>query len=137
MLSSDLTGLGLPWPIANRLANGGTGPVSIAATGASATTAAKLLAEQYISYINTGTATSGILLPTPTPTAGADGPLIYDDYVVHNGTAGNILIYPPSGVTMNVGGTAYTNAAPLTLATLKTLSFYTGPTSTQWFGLSG
>lgn len=133
-LAQDLMGLGLPSQLAARMANGGTGPVTLTAAGTNAATAAALLAEDYIVYVNAGS--GGVLLPNPKPASGADGPLIYDDYVIHNALGGNLLVYAPSGTTINIGGASYTNAAPFTLATLKTITLYTGPTSTQWFGLS-
>lgn len=134
MLASDLIGLGLPAPIANRLANGGTGPVTLTAAGSNAGTAATILAEDYIVFVNAGT--GGVVMPSPKPASGADGPLIYDDYVIHNGLGGNLLVYAPLGSTINIGGAAYTNTVAFTLATLKTITIYTGPTATQWFGLS-
>lgn len=135
MLAQDLMGFGIPGPLAQRLANGGTGPTTLTAAGTNAAGAAAILAEDYIVYVNAGS--GGVILPTPKPANGADGPMIYDDYVIHNALGGNLLVYMPSGTTINIGGASYTNAAPYTLATLKTLTLWTGPTSTQWFGLGG
>lgn len=132
-LANDLMGLGESGKLASRLANGGTGPVSITAAGSSATNATQIYGTQFVVYVNATAGVQGVLLPSP---GGDAGPLIYDDYVIHNGYTSSIFVYAPSGTTINIGGAAYTNALPFSLATLKTLTIYTGPTQTQWFGLS-
>lgn len=134
MLAQDLLGLGIPGPVAARLANGGSGPTQTTATAGGAGGAALINAEQYVVFISAGT--GGVILPSPITATGKEGPLIYDDYVIHNGIAPTVTVYPPVGVTMNIGGIAYTQGAPFALATLKTLTLYTGPTTTQWFGIS-
>ena len=145
-LAQDLMGLGENPLVAARLASGGVGPVSITVTGTTTTgvgAAAQtpIFGEQYIVSITAISGGGVLILPASTGTADSK-PLIYDDFVIHNATTGSLTVMPPAGVTLNVGGTAYLgiiggNAPnPFTLATLKTLSFWTGPTTTQWFGLS-
>lgn len=124
-LAQDLMGLGEAAERAARLSNGGIGPVSQAGN-------TTIGGAQYVTYF---TSAGNATLPSPTGTADYK-PLIYDDYVIHNGSSGNLTVIPPSGVTINIGATAYTAASPFTLTTLKTLQIWTGPTTTQWFGLS-
>lgn len=133
-LAQDLMGLGTPAQAAARLASGGAGPVSITAAGTSSTTATKIYGTQYVTTVTAISGGGCLVLPAG---SGENAPLIYDDFVIHNSTSGSLTIYPNTGVTVNVGGTAYVTANPFTLATLKTLSIWTGPTTTQWFGLSG
>ena len=132
-LANDLMGLGESGKLASRLANGGTGPVSITASGTTAATATQIYGTQFVVYVNATAGVQGVQFTAP---GGDNGALIYDDFVVHNGYTSSIYIYAPTGVTINVGGAGYTSALPFTLATLKTLTVYTGPTQTQWFGLS-
>ena len=145
-LAQDLMGLGENPIVAARLASGGIGPVSITVTGTTTTgvgSAAQtpIYGSQYITSITAISGGGVLILPSPTATGG-QAPLIYDDFVIHNATGGSLTVMPPGGVTLNIGGAAYlgiigTNAPnPFTLATLKTLTFWTGPTTTQWFGLS-
>jgi hypothetical protein len=147
-LAQDLMGLGENPIVAARLASGGVGPVSITVTGTT-TTGVGPAAQTPIygtQYIVSVTAISGggvLILPAAgSASANPNSPLIYDDFVIHNATTGSLTILPPAGTTLNIGGTAFlgiigTNAPnPFTLTTLKTLTFWTGPTATQWFGLS-
>ena len=145
-LAQDLMGLGENPIVAARLASGGIGPVSITVTGTT-TTGVGAAAQTPIygtQYIVSITAISGggvLILPSATGT-NENKPLIYDDYVIHNATTGSLTVMPPAGTTIHIGGVAYlgiigANAPnPFTLATLKTLTFWTGPTTTGWFGLS-
>jgi len=131
-LAQDLMALGQnPWS-AGRLATGGTGPVSIVAAGNSAATATQIMVGQFVVYVTSGT--GGIAAP-PVTGFNMNNVLIYDNYVIHNGTGGTITIYPPAGVTVNIGGSNITQGSPGTLASLRTVTLWTGPTSTQWFGL--
>lgn len=132
-LAQDLMGLGEAGERAARLAGGGTGPVTLTAAGTNAGTAAQIYGGQYVVYVNAGT--GHVILPAPTGTADLK-PLIYDNFVIHNGLTSSLTVWAPSGVTVNVGGSNFTNSTPFTLATLKTLTVWTGPTTTQWFGLS-
>lgn len=132
-LASDLMGLGENPIVAQRLANGGTGPVSITVTGTGSASATAIYGTQFVVSVSAISGGGAIGLPSP---SSATAPLIYDDFVLHNATTGSLTVYPPSGVTVNIGGTAYVQTNPFTLATLKTLTWWTGPTTTQWFGLS-
>jgi len=129
-LAADLMGLGQGPAISSRVASGGTGPVTIVAAGNSAATATQIFAGQFVVYVTLGT--GGVAAPAFSDSGAV---LIYDNYVIHNGTGGTITVYPPVGVTVNIGGTNITRASPGTLATLRTVSIWTGPTTTQWFGL--
>jgi hypothetical protein len=132
-LAQDLMGLGESSLAAARMATGGTGPAIITAAGSSAATATSIFGTQFVSYVNATATGQGVVLPVM---GGLSGCLIYDNFVVHNGFTANITVYPPTGVTINIGGSSVTQASPFALATLKTLTLWTGPTSTQWFGLS-
>lgn len=119
-LDQNLMGLGMPAALAMRLASGGTGPI----TTASGVT---IRGKQFITYVNTsGTVT----LPA---VGGSDNAAeVADDFVIHNGTAGNVTVSIPSGVTVNIGGSALTSA--FTLTTFQTITMWVVST-TQWFGI--
>jgi len=132
-LAQDLMGLGENPLAAARMAGGGSGPVTLACAGTNAATATQIGGTQFMVYVNSGPAAGGVQLPA---NGGIGGPLIYDNFVVHNGLGTTMTVYPPTGVTLNVGGSNVTSANGFSLTTLKTLSIWTGPTTTQWFGLS-
>ena len=129
-LAADLMALGINPHEAARVASGGTGPTTIAAAAGGAAGATPIGGTQFVIYVSSGT--GGLVAP---PLGGIGGPLVYDNFVIHNGTGATITIYPPPGVTVNIGGAAFVQATPDTLATLRTLQVWTGPTATQWFGL--
>ena len=130
-LAQDLMGLGENPLASARMAVGGSGPVTVAAATGGAGSATAIGGTQFIVYVNSGS--GGVLLPA---NGGIGGPLIYDNFVIHNGLGTTLTVYPPTGTTVNVGGANFVQATPITVTTLKTLSLWTGPTSTQWFGLS-
>jgi hypothetical protein len=129
-LAQDLMGLGQAGPFAARVATGGVGPITMAASPGGLAGAAPIMGGQFVIFVNSGT--GGIVAPSP---GGLTGPLVYDNVVIHNGTGSTITVYPPPGVTVNISGVAITQASPGTLATLRTITLWTGPTATQWFGL--
>lgn len=130
-LAQDLMGLGESSLAAARMAGGGTGPVTAAAAPGGAGSATPIGGTQFMIYVNSGS--GGVLLPA---NGGIGGPLIYDNFIIHNGLGTTLTVYPPVGVTVNVGGSNFVQATPITVTTLRTISIWTGPTSTQWFGLS-
>lgn len=118
----NLMGLGLPAALAMRIANAGTGPVMIAATGQT------LGGKQFLVYVGSGT--GGVTLPK---VGGSDNaPEIGDDFVIHNGLSGSLTVAVQSGTTVNIGGSA--NATNFTLATKTTFTGWV-VSSTQWFGI--
>jgi hypothetical protein len=128
-MATDLMGLGESAFMANRVANGGSGPITLAAKGSSIATAAQIQGSQYFTFI---TGSGWVVLPVP---GGVNGPLNADDFVIHNGTGGTITVIPPANSTINIGGQAFTQASVFSLTTLKTLTAYV-VSSTQWFGLN-
>jgi hypothetical protein len=131
-LSQDLMGLGENPFAAARMATGGTGPVTMAAAGnGSAAQAAQINGTQFVAFISTGT--GAVQLPA---LGGIAGALIYDNFVVHNGTGATVSVYPPTGCTINIGGSNFTTAGGFALTTLRTVTLWSGPTASQWFGLS-
>lgn len=132
-LDVNLMGLGMPPALAARIASGGTGPVLATAKGSSAATAYQIMGKQFVTFINAAPIGGCIQLPA---IGGSDmAAEIVDDFVIHNGLAGNVTVFAATGATVNIGGTAYTSAAPFTLVGLKTLTFY-GVSATQGFGMS-
>lgn len=132
-LDVHLMGLGVAPIQAARTANGGTGPVTGTAKGTSATTALQITGTQFVVSI---TATSGGGCVTLPGLGGSDNAAtVADDFIVHNATAGNLTVFAPSGMTVNIGGAQYSGASPFTLAQFKTLTFYP-ITATTGFGLS-
>ena len=129
-LAQDLMGLGTGPQVAVRVSTGGTGPVTIAAAAGGSAGATQIMAGQFVVYVNSGT--GGVAAP---PIGSTGAVLIYDNYVIHNGTGATITVYPPPGITVNIGGVSITQSSPGTLATLRTVQIWTGPTATQWFGL--
>ena len=132
-LAQDLMGLGESSFAAARMATGGTGPATVAAAGSAVASATQIFGTQFVSFVTNTTTGQGVVLPVM---GGLTGCLIYDNFVIHNGGTNAITVYPPTGVTINIGGTNVANPNGFSLTTLKTLTLWTGPTSTQWFGLS-
>lgn len=132
-LDINLMGLGIAPLQAARTANGGTGPVTATAKGTSPTTAYQIGGAQFVVSF---TATSGGGCATLPALGGSDmAATIADDFVIHNATAGNMTVFSPSGMTVNIGGAQYSGASGFTLAQFKTLTFYP-ITATTGFGLS-
>lgn len=128
-LDQNLMGLGTPAPLAARLANGGTGPVIIAAKGSSLSTGTQIQGKQFVTYIGSGSGWAA--LPT---VGGSDmAPEIADDFVIHNGIATNVTVGIPTGVTVNIGGVNCTGNFTITPA--KTFTGWVVST-TQWFGIN-
>ena len=130
-LAQDLMGLGESSLAAARMATGGSGPTTITAATGGVGSATAIGGTQFVVFVNSGS--GGVLLPA---NGSIGGPLMYDNFVIHNGLGSTLTVYPPTGVTINVGGANFVQATPVTVATLKTLSLWTGPSATQWFGLS-
>ncbi len=131
-LAQELMGLGVAPALAQRIATAGAGPVTVTATGTGSVTAANIYGTQYIVSV---TGAGHVILPAPTGTA-SNLPLIADSYVVNNGTTDSVTVWPPAGVTINIGGHGYVATDPFTLVGLKTLQIWSGPSTTKWFGLS-
>lgn len=122
-VDQNLMGLGMAAALAVRCANGGTGPVSVAA-GSGYTIGGK----QAVVYVTSGTS---VTLPV---VGGSDlAAEIADDFTIHNGTGAGLTVVIPSGVTVNVGGANKTSL--YTLATKTTLSLWV-VSATQWFGIT-
>jgi hypothetical protein len=125
-LDQNLMGLGLPAPLAMRLATGGTGPVNFTATSGAATIGGK----QFLTFVNSGS--GNVTLPK---VGGADNaPEVADDFVIHNGLGGNVTLVIPSGVTLNVAGAQYSTATAFTIGSFHTLTAWV-QSATQWFGV--
>lgn len=124
----NLMGLGLPAPLAARIASGGTGPVTIAAKGTSTATATQIGGKQFVTFIGSGS--GWVALPA---VGGSDmAPEVADDFVIHNGLASSVTVGIPTGVTVNIGGSNLT--AQFTLTTATTFTGWVQST-TQWFGI--
>jgi hypothetical protein len=106
--SSDLMGLGLPPLLAERIADAGTGPVNITATGTAASTGYALRAAQYFVIVSTSSGNYSVTLPTP---GGDTGPLIGDNFVITNLSTTAVSLFAPSGVTMYFQGSVFTTTA--------------------------
>lgn len=141
MLAQDLMGLGVPPLQAARTANGGTGPLTLTATGTVSTAtsaaatggAARIGAFQYFFTCTTAGDTGGAAVILPT--VGTDqGALLADDYNINNqtGTA-TLFVWCSAGVTISVGGTntSYAKIGPHTTMTCFPQS------TTQWWGVKG
>lgn len=129
-LAQELMGLGVPPQLASRIATAGAGPVTVAATGTGSVSAAKIYGTQYVVSV---TGAGHVIMPSP---SAATAPLISDSFVINNGTSDSVTVWPPAGVTVNIGGLAFGPTNPFTLVGLKTLQIWTGPTTTTWFGIS-
>lgn len=125
-LSSDLMGLGLPPSLAERVAIGGVGPLTITAAGSGFSTATRILHHQFVVSCTNANSTLALALPT----AGE----LTDQYIVNNtGNGGTLPIYASAGVQISVGGT---NTSSTTLTTFTSMIFYAVST-TQWIGVKG
>lgn len=130
-LAQDLMGLGMPHSLALHIAEGGAGPLLIAAAGSTFATATKLTGNQGAVYCTTADSSKGIALPT----IGAnDGPLFVDDFIIANVSATDCLkIFSSSGVQICTGGS---NTSSTALAVNTAIILYP-VTSTQWVGIRG
>lgn len=129
-VDQNLMGLGMPAALAVRIASAGTGPIGITAKGSSLSTGTQIGGKQFITYV---TGTGGWV---SLPASGGDmGPELGDDFIIHNAlsSSASLTVGIPTGVTVNISGTAYT--ASYTLVTLKTLTLWV-QSSTQWFGIA-
>jgi hypothetical protein len=127
--SSDLTGLGVPPLQAERLATAGIGPITVNVQGSVYATGYPIKNAQYLIYIPPTSGAGVLSLP---PIGGDNGALIGDDFIIANGTAAVVSIYPPSNVSI-VGVTASTaNGSPITVLANTVLTIWAGPTTTTW-----
>src|SRR5258708_39862461 len=95
-LDQNLMGLGMPPRLATRLANGGTGPVSLAA---SANPGPTIRGTQFVVFVNSGS--GWVTLPA---IAGSDNaPELADDFIIHNGLATSVTVCIPTVATDNFG----------------------------------
>ena len=118
-LSSDLMGLGVSPLQAARTANGGTGPVTIAAAGTSFAGATRIGCTQYfVSCANAGAGASSLALPV---IGGDNGALVADDYIVNNASSTTISVFASTSVAISVGGSFNSTT---TIAAHTTTTFY-------------
>jgi hypothetical protein len=124
-----LMGLGMSSMLAARLCDT-SGSITVAAAGSSNATGYVVRGTQFTVFVGSGT--GWVVLPT---VGGSDNAAqIGDTFNIANGLGGSCTIGIPTGVTVNLGGTAYTGS--YTLTTLKT--FYGFPVSTtQWCATAG
>lgn len=131
-LAQDLMGLGMPHSLALHIAEGGAGPLLIAAAGSTFATATKIGSSQGAVYCTSADSTKGLSLPTIG--APGDGPLFVDDFIVANVSATDCLkIFASSGVQICTGGS---NTSSTALAVNTAIILYP-VTSTQWIGIRG
>jgi hypothetical protein len=130
-LASDLMGLGVSPLQAARTASAGIGPIAATATGTTASTGYTIKGSQYITYFTTGASTYCTVLPTP---GGDTGPLVGDDFVIHNNSATALSVFTPTNVTLNVIGVQITNTSAISVSQYHTLTIWVY-SSTQYFGL--
>ena len=119
-LASDLMDMGVPPLQALRLATAGNGPIAAtAAANATSSGAYAIKGTQYITYFTTGSTTNSAVLPAP---GGDTGPLIGDDFTVHNNSSTSLNLYTSAGVTMNVLGSVVSSTNAQVIAQYHTLT---------------
>lgn len=125
-LDQNLMGLGMPAAQAVRIANGGTGPVSFAASASAPTIGSR----QNVIFVNSGS--GKITLPT---IGGSDtAPEIADDFFIHNGLSGVLTVVIPSGVSVSLQASNQTGS--FTINTHQNVSLWV-VSATQWMGQAG
>jgi hypothetical protein len=129
-LDQNLMGLGLPGPLAQRIASGGTGPIAVTPKGSSYATSQLIGGKQFVTFVSGAATAAWVGLPV---VGGDSGPDFCDDFTIHNGNTGTLTVGIPAGVTVNIGGSASTGN--FTIAGLKTASLWVIST-TQWMGLT-
>lgn len=130
-LASDLMGLGLPGMLAQQMATGGIGPVTITAAGSAFSTATRIKCDQRLVLCTNADGTVAVSLPI----FGTDnGALIGDQFIISNAHATNSLqIFGSSGVLICGNGS---NGSQYTaLACTNVIMFPV--TSTQWVAVKG
>lgn len=129
-LASDLIGLGMPPLLALKIAQGGTGPVTITAAGVTFATSAKLGANQSMVTCTNGDNTKSIGLPV----VGTDnGALVADDYTINNNGTDTVVLRTSTGVIISAAGAA---DSKFSLGVNKTIALYP-LTAILWVGIGG
>lgn len=128
-MATDLQGLGVPPLLAERTANAGIGPITVNVQGSIYTTGYQIRNAQYLIYISSVSPTGVLSLPV----IGSDnGALLGDDFVVANGTAAAVSIYPPSTVSIIGAGTSNAAGTPISVAANSVITIWAGPNTTTW-----
>lgn len=91
-LAEELTGVGLPWPVAQAIPNGV--PTAVTATAASTTLTAVVLK----AGANRVTGSDGVKLPAANPGS---------SLMIVNDTGSSIKVWPPAGGAIQVPGTSF------------------------------
>lgn len=94
----ELMGLGMPYPLANRL---GVTPTITSAFGATAASAAQIGGVQYLTLVTATNTGSGLKMPQVT---GDSGCLPGDTFIVQNNLTASVIIYAVN----NAAGSAVT-----------------------------
>lgn len=130
----DLMGLGLPAPLARRLA---TQPVTVTGVGATRASAFQIAGDAYLISITSSNSGTGTVLPTVggDPAAGA-GALLGDDFIINCQIVGGCTLYGPTGTSISMNGANASGSGAVTLNSHTTTTFYP-ITSTSWLGVQG
>ena len=122
-------GLGMPAPLARRMA---TEPVVASAIGGTRASATQIGGDQYLTMFVLGTGSGGCVLPS----VGGDGCLLGDDFIINNQIAGGLYVYAPAGTTIDMAGQNQSGSSGVNLSSHTTATFY--PISaTTWVGVQG
>lgn len=131
MLASDLQGLGVNPLQAQRTANAGIGPLTIASAGTGTfASATRIGGAQYLVSCSDSDGTKAIALP---PVGGDNGALIGDMFNINNAGSTTMTLFCSTGVLISVGGS---NTSKTSLITHTTLTCYPAAIG-QWIGVRG
>lgn len=130
-LSSDLMGLGMPPLLAAKIAQGGSGPLTITAAGTTYAGSTKINSEQSLVGCSNGNNTLSIGLPV---VGGDNGASIGDEYVIANtGTTDTVVLRSSTSVLISgrAGQDSKFSLAPATAISIFPLS------TTLWAAVNG
>ncbi len=129
-LASDLMGLGNPPLLSAITAQGGIGPLTVAAAGSAFASATRIQIHQYVVSCSNGDGTLALSLPA---VGGDAGCLLADDFVINNAGTTSLNVYASSGVSISVAGG---NTTKTTIALHTTMTLFP-VTTTQWIAVKG
>jgi hypothetical protein len=132
---SNLMGLGLPAPLANRMGDCLEAGTSITAQGATQASAYQIGGSQYV--VNVTASSSGCCVSLPA-IGGDNGALIGDDFVITlNMSGGSCTVFAPGASTViNQGGAQISASTGVSVSAYK-VGTYVAVTPSVWAGMMG
>ena len=126
----NLMGLGLPAPLANRMADASDGAILVTAIGASQASAYQIGGAQALVIVQGSSTGLGVSLPA---VGGDNGALLGDDFTISNIYGGSVIVYAPGSAVIYQGGVSTSGATGVSVSLAKLGTFYP-VTPSVWIG---